>query len=367
MSALAEFWAARASANPDGSYSIDDVAGPDEYSNGVDDGVYTNAVAALALRNAAAAARLIGAPVPPQWSRIADRLRMPFDAQNGVFQQYDGYRGSRIKQADTVLLEYPLEWPMPSETAARTLAYYAERTDPDGPAMTDSVHEIDAAEGGTPGCSVGAYLDRSVRPFVRPPFGQFAEARGNKAGATDPLAGSPAFDFDTAAGGFVQEFTNGMLGLRFREDRVRVDPLLPPQLADGVTVRGIQWQERVFNAEIGPGHTTITLRSGAALPLETTAGMRRVEPGASLELPTRRPDLTPTADAARCKLAMSDSAQPGDYAEAAVDGDSGTGLGARLRPGRAHRGPGRRHCRHPRRPAVDRSGAELVIGRRIDR
>ncbi|WP_308162965.1 discoidin domain-containing protein [Nocardia alni] len=324
MSALAEFWAARAKANPDGSYSIDDVAGPDEYSNGVDDGVYTNGVAALALRDAAAAARLIGVPAPPQWSQIADHLRMPFDARNDVFQQYDGYRGSQIKQADTVLLEYPLEWPMSPQTAAKTLAYYAGRTDPDGPAMTDSVHEIDAAAQGIPGCSIGAYLDRSVRPFVRPPFGQFAEARGNKAGATDPLAGSPAFDFDTAAGGFVQEFTNGLLGLRFREDRVRVDPVLPPQLGEGVAVHGIQWQARIFDAEIGPRRTVITLRSGAALPVETATGLRRVEPGASLELPTRRPDLTPTADAARCKLAMSDSAQPGDYAEAAVDGDPGT-------------------------------------------
>ena len=39
LSGIAEFWASRVTANADGSYSINNVAGPDEYSNGVNDGV----------------------------------------------------------------------------------------------------------------------------------------------------------------------------------------------------------------------------------------------------------------------------------------------------------------------------------------
>nr|WP_040745184.1 discoidin domain-containing protein [Nocardia transvalensis] len=324
MRNLAEFWAARATPNPDGSFSIRNVAGPDEYSNGVDDGVYTNGVAAVALRNAVTAAGIVGAPAPPEWAAVADRLRMPFDSRENIFVQYDGYRGSRIKQADTVLLQYPLEWPMPPGAAAKTLDYYAERTDPDGPAMTDSVHQIDAAANGEPGCAVGTYLDRSARPFAREPFGQFAEARGEKAGATDPLAGSPAYDFTTLSGGFVQEFTSGLAGLRLRDDRVHLDPMLPPQLAEGVAVRGMQWRGRVFDVSMGPERTTVTLKSGDRLPVETGGVVRQVDPGHSLELPTRRPDLTPTADAARCKFASASSEQPGDYAAAAVDGDPAT-------------------------------------------
>ena len=99
-------------ANPDGSYSILNVAGPDEYSNGIDDGVFTNAGAAIALRNATRAAAILGEQVPAQWTTIADHLRMPFDARTQVFLQYAGYQGTQIKQADTVLLIYPLEWPM---------------------------------------------------------------------------------------------------------------------------------------------------------------------------------------------------------------------------------------------------------------
>ncbi|MGZ4665037.1 MAG: haloacid dehalogenase [Frankiaceae bacterium] len=189
LQGIAEFWAGRVTANADGSFSIKNVAGPDEYSNGVNDGVYTNAVAATALRNATRAAQLLGKPTPARWTTIADKLRMPFDQQRQLFLQYDGYTGSLIKQADTVLLLYPVEWPMSTTVAANTLNFYAERTDPDGPAMTDSVHAIDAAEIGEPGCATHTYLMRSVQPFIRDPFAQFAEARGSKPGAQ---ARSPA-------------------------------------------------------------------------------------------------------------------------------------------------------------------------------
>lgn len=62
LDGLARYWTSRVTANTDGSYSVKEVAGPDEYSNGVTDGVYTNAVAATALRAAHDAARLLGRP-----------------------------------------------------------------------------------------------------------------------------------------------------------------------------------------------------------------------------------------------------------------------------------------------------------------
>ena len=43
-----------------------------------------------------------------------------------------------------------------------------------------------------------------------------------------------------------------------------------------------------------------------------------------MRLPTRRPDLAPTDDAARCKPAQATSEEPGMYAEAAVDGSAAT-------------------------------------------
>ncbi|WP_378733045.1 discoidin domain-containing protein [Nocardia brasiliensis] len=325
MRNVAEFWVSRVTPNPDGSYSIDNVAGPDEYSNGVKDGVYTNAVAALALRNAARAAEILGEPAPPEWTAIADHLRMPFDAERQIFAQYDGYPGTPIKQADTVLLIYPLEWPMPQEVSAKVLEYYAERTDPDGPAMTDSVHAIDAAAIGMPGCAADTYLERAVRPFQRAPFGQFAEARGSKAGALDPHAGEPAFTFVTAAGGFLQTFTNGLLGLRLRADEVGIDPMLPPELTAGLDIRGMRWQGRTFDAELGLDETKIVLTDGAEMRVRTPAGTELVSRDHPLTVKTRRPDLAPTDNIARCRSVSASSEEPGRYADAAVDGSVATG------------------------------------------
>jgi trehalose/maltose hydrolase-like predicted phosphorylase len=325
LSGIAQFWAGRVTANADGSYSIKNVAGPDEYSNGVNDGVYTNAVAATALRAATTAAAVIGKKAPAIWTTIADHLRMPFDQTRQIFLQYDGYDGTQqIKQADTVLLIYPVEWPMTSQVASNTLDFYAQRTDPDGPAMTDSVHAIDAAAIGQPGCATHTYLMRSIVPFVRDPFAQFAEARGSKPGAQDPLAGSPALNFLTGEGGFLQVFTNGLTGLRWRSDRVHLDPMLPPQLGSGVTLRGLHWQGRTFDITVGPSQTTLTQTAGQPFAVESPQGTQTSSTGASLRFTTRRPDLAPTDDAARCKPAQASSEEPGMYAEAAVDGSAAT-------------------------------------------
>ncbi|MFB7912619.1 discoidin domain-containing protein [Streptomyces sp. NPDC056061] len=319
---IADFWVARATANNDGSYSLKDVAGPDEYSNGVDDGVFTNAVAATALRDATRAARLLGYPAPADWTRVADGLRIPYDPARKLFLQYAGYNGSTIKQADTVLLIYPLEWPMEPGAAAATLDHYATRTDPDGPAMTDSVHAIAAAAIGAAGCPTYTYLQRSVRPFMRGPFALFSEARGTKAGAQDPLSGSPAQDFLTGKGGFLQVFTHGLTGLRLREDGVRLDPLLPPQLGRGVTLTGLRYRGRTFDIAIGPLTTTVRLTSGTPFTVHTPTGPRLLT--ATLTLPTRRPDLAATTNAARCRPVAATSESPGLYAAAAVDGSPAT-------------------------------------------
>ncbi|GAO09041.1 glycosidase [Streptomyces lydicamycinicus] len=324
LKGIAEFWASRATRNADGSYSVKNVAGPDEYSNGVDDAVFTNAGAATALRHAGRVAAILGEKAPASWKTIADKLRIPYDSKKKIFEQYAGYKGTTIKQADTVLLMYPLEWPMSQTQAARTLDFYAGHTDPDGPAMTDSVHAIDAAGIGEAGCSTYTYLERSIKPFVRGPFDQFSEARGEKAGAEDPHAGKPAQDFLTGKGGFLQTFTHGLTGLRLREDRVRLDPMLPPQLSDGVTLRGLHWQGRTYDIEIGAHQTTVRLTAGAPMRIESPEGEKIVSRGVPAVLKTRRPDLAATSNAARCTTATATSEEPGLYAGAAVDGNATT-------------------------------------------
>lgn len=324
LKGIAEFWASRATRNGDGSYSVNNIAGPDEYSNGVDDGVFTNAGAATALRQAGRAAELLGESAPREWSQIAGKLRIPFDKKNKVFQQFDGYDGSTIKQADTVLLQYPLEWPMSKETAGRTLDHYAERTDPDGPAMTDSVHAVDAAQNGEPGCSTGTYLKRSVEPFMRSPFALFSEARGVTGGDQETGSGHPAQDFVTGKGGFLQVFTHGLTGQRLREGKLKLDPMLPPELTKGVKLTGLRWQGRTYEMRLGAHRSTVRLTSGEPFTVETPRGDRVVSEGAPVVLRTRRPDLAPTSDVARCRQAEATSEEPGRYAASAVDGSPAT-------------------------------------------
>ena len=118
-----------------------------------------------------------------------------------------------------------------------------------------------------------------------------------------------AFIFLTGEGGFLQEFLYGYTGLRWREDRLRLDPMLPPQLAGGLRLTGLRWQGRVFDVALGPETSTLTLRSGAPAPVETPAGTRTVSVGTPLRMATRTagPDA---GNLARCQPVEANAADP---------------------------------------------------------
>jgi trehalose/maltose hydrolase-like predicted phosphorylase len=276
--AAADFWVSRATASPLGGYDIDHVMPPDEYQTDVNNSAYTNAAVSIALRIAAQAAPVVGAPVSPVWLRVAKGLRIPFDSTTGVHPEFDGYSGETIKQADVVMMQYPWQYSMPNQVAQADLKYYIPRVDPSGPSMTDAIHAIDAAALGDPTASY-QFLLRSAAPFERGPFDQFAETRSGG-----------AFTFMTGMGGFLQEFLYGYTGLRWDASAVKLDPTLPPQMA-GLTITGLAWQGRHFDIDIAPRTTTIRLTSGAPLPIVVAGGPRReLQPGRHLTVATRRPE-----------------------------------------------------------------------------
>lgn len=48
-----------------------------------------------------------------EWSNIAKNLKLGWDSEKNYHPQYDGYTDDIIiKQADTVLLGFPLHYPM---------------------------------------------------------------------------------------------------------------------------------------------------------------------------------------------------------------------------------------------------------------
>jgi F5/8 type C domain/Glycosyl hydrolase family 65, C-terminal domain len=205
---------------------------------------------------------------------------------------------------------------MPKLMGVNDLNFYTPRTDVNGPAMTDAIHSIAAAAIDVPGCSAYTYLLRSYQPFLREPYLQLSEFGPVKLTAT-------AYDFLTGVGGFMQEFQYGFSGFRPLVDAVRLDPSLPPQLA-GITLTNLAWQGRTFTVHIGPRETSVTLNSGAALPVITPGGAKTVGLGTPLVIPTRRSDLQPTDDLVRCRRVTATSSVPGSPAVAAVDGSPAT-------------------------------------------
>ncbi len=312
LSGAAGFWASRAVRGTGGSYHISHVTGPDEENPNVTDEAFTNVGARTTLRDAVAAARVLGHPAPRSWSKIAAGLAVPVNARLGVHPEYSGYRGQLVKQADVTLLQYPWSLRMPSRVARNDIDYYVPRTDPMGPSMSDAVNSIDSSTLGIPGCSSYVFTERSYQPFIRDIFDQFSET-----------STGGAFTFMTGIGGFLQEFLYGYSGMRFGAHEVTLAPSLTGQLG-GVVLRGVSWQGRVFTVAIRRGSTTVTLASGPAMPVSTPVGRRVVRAGHPITVHTARPDLVPTGDRVRCGDATATSAAPGAPALAAVDGSAAT-------------------------------------------
>jgi hypothetical protein len=192
------------------------------------------------------------------------------------------------------------------------LEFYTPRYDPDGPAMTDSASSVVAAQLGTD-CSAWTYTLRSVDPFVKPPYEQFTEAR----------SGSGVFTFLTGEGGFLQEFLYGYPGLRWHENGLYLDPMLPPQLSGGVHLTGLRWRGRVLDVAVDKSRTVVTLRSGPAAVVQSPQGNKKVTVGAPITLATSTAGPTAT-DVARCRPAIANVADPSGPAAAAVDGSVAT-------------------------------------------
>jgi len=279
LEGTADFWASRATPTAGGGYAINHIEGPDEHHFDVNNEVYSNVAAITDLRLATRAAALLGKPADPAWTRVADGLPVLLDPTTNVRPEFEGYAGDTIKQADVVMLTYPWEWAESPTIGRNDLDYYVPRTDPDGPAMTDSIHAIDALALGVPGCAAYQFTLRSVLPFVQPPYDQFTEARN----------GQGTFTFLTGEGGFLQAFLYGWAGFRWRGDRIHLDPALPDQWAThGLTLRRLSYQGRNFTVSIGAKATTVTLDSGPSVLVEGPKKTATLPPGGSVTLPTRR-------------------------------------------------------------------------------
>lgn len=234
---IADFWTSRVTRNQDGSYSIHNVTGADEYANGVTDNAFTNGAASLALKYVCQAAEICGEKVPEIWREIGENIRV-LQFENGVTREHSTYKGEMIKQADANLLAYPLGVITDEYRQRQDLEYYAERIDQkDGPAMSYSVYCVQYARMGEADKAYEMFR-RCYEPNLRKPFGVISET---------PTSNNPYFM--TGAGGLLQAVLNGFCGLQITDEGIVQLPSVLPSHWKRVTVTGVGSDKKTYVRE----------------------------------------------------------------------------------------------------------------------
>ena len=233
---VADYWVSRTTLNDDGSYSIKNVVGANEFAANIDDNAFTNGSAITALRFATLAANEVGEKENPAWSDVASKIKIHM-FPDGTTMEHSKYNGEIIKQADVNLLSYPLNIISDEETIIKDLKYYEPKLAKEGPAMGQSVFAIIYARLGN-AKEAFRLFKRSYEPNKRPPFGALAEA----ATSNNPY-------FATGAGGMLQVVLFGFGGLDITDEGIiQQNPILPKEWKS-LTLKGIGPERKTFVIE----------------------------------------------------------------------------------------------------------------------
>ena len=266
LTACADYWVSRVTKGADGKYHINKVIGPDETADVVDDDAYTNGVVRACLDAADRAAKAQGQTPDPRWATVAANITIPMDPTRHFPSGSAAPLTDRFsaKQADTLLLLYPLNAPgLDAPMAGKMLDFYSAHTIKNGPAMTASMEAIVAARLGRSQQSLDLFHD-SYRPFMRGPWDAFAEKRT-----------SNRVYFCTGMGGCLQSVLYGFAGLRVveageagqgtkiagdSEAALYAAPHLPPGWT-GLTVKGVRFRGKSYDIAVGAGNK-VTVTAG---------------------------------------------------------------------------------------------------------
>ncbi|MDX3356982.1 glycosyl hydrolase family 65 protein [Streptomyces sp. ME01-24h] len=285
----ARMWHSLGHHDPHGSFHIDGVTGPDEYSAIADDNVYTNLTARANLRAAAdiverhpkeGAALGVDDEETAAWRDAAAAMAVPYDSAIGVHEQsagftrhqawdfaatrpdqyplmlhfpyFDLYRRQVVKQADLVLAMVKQPEAFTAEQKARNFAYYEPLTVRDS-SLSAATQAVMAAEVG--------HLRLAYDYLGEAALMDLYDLENN---TRDGLhIASLAGTWSALVGGFG--------GMRYRNNRTAFAPRLPEKLrrlAFTVQVRG-----RRLRVEITGAAATYTLLDGEPLELQHCAEM----------------------------------------------------------------------------------------------
>lgn len=183
LSNIAAFFVSRCEQDPDGSWHLRNVMGPDEAVHEAhhatsDDNFLTNVGVRWLMRTACEVAGLLGRPVAPAWPVLANSLTLLPPNADGVIPEHAAYCGQGIKQADTIMAFFPLDWPAPPDIVRKTLSFYHDKILAYGPLMTTQVEATILMRLGNPKDEL-TRLFACYREYVRGPFLVPFECRNN--------------------------------------------------------------------------------------------------------------------------------------------------------------------------------------------
>ncbi len=252
----AEYWAGRAVWNPESSYyEINNVIGPDEWHEHVNNNAYTNYMAKWNIQAAIDALHWLQSTAPgkakqltqqldlnekrlARWHDVATYIRIPQDKRTGLFEQFDGffqlepfdqekYQGRTssyqgilgirvvqyyqiVKQADVLMLLTTLDQQFDLKTKKVNWDYYYTITDHDyGSSLTPAFHVILA-------CELGL-VETAYHMFMKGALVDLEDQRGN----------SDEGIHCACTGAVWQAAILGFAGLRFTDDGYTTTPCWP--------------------------------------------------------------------------------------------------------------------------------------------
>jgi kojibiose phosphorylase len=251
----AKFWASRAEWDAEkGRYEYNDVIGPDENHEHIDNNAYTNRMAQWNLQTALETLDWLKAHAPEKagelvekldltpkrlagWQKVIDQMYFRVEPP-GLIEQFEGYferedvdlaaleprtrsvqevfgiEGANtiqaIKQPDVLMLLHLLRPHFSSEMVQINYNYYTPRTDHTyGSSLGPSIQAIMACEVGQP--------DEAYQHFIRSARADLRDVRGN---AGDGIHAA-------SAGGTWQAVVFGFAGLKITTDGWTTEPRLP--------------------------------------------------------------------------------------------------------------------------------------------
>lgn len=232
---VADYWVSRTTKNSDGSYSILNVVGANEFAQNIDDNAFTNGSAITALQFAVLAAIELNIEPDTDWNIVANNIKI-HKFPDGTTMEHSKYDGEIIKQADVNLLSYPLNI-IKDEALLKDLKYYEAKLADEGPAMGKSVFAVIYARIGDADNAFRLFKESYVAN-KRPPFGALSEA----ATSNNPY-------FVTGAGGMLQTVLFGFGGLYFTEEGiVQKNPILPKEWKS-LTITGVGPDKKTYIIE----------------------------------------------------------------------------------------------------------------------